>query len=103
MAPSPIEHLRDAINSHDPARVADCFTENYRCELPLHPSRSFTGRARVFENYQAIFAPARAARDPSQILPRRLGLLLVRMGDVRRLPRRRPERHYWRRNYPVGG
>jgi hypothetical protein len=24
--------------------------------MPLHPSRSFTGRARVLENWQAIFA-----------------------------------------------
>ena len=56
MLPPPIERLRDAINSHDAARVADCFTENYVCDMPLHPSRSFTGRARVRENYQAIFA-----------------------------------------------
>ena len=56
MLPPAIERLRDAINSHDAARVADCFTENYQCDLPLHPSRSFTGRARVLENYQAIFA-----------------------------------------------
>ena len=56
MLPPPIERLRDAINSHDAARVADCFTENYQCDMPLHPSRSFTGRARVLENYQAIFA-----------------------------------------------
>jgi len=51
-----IERLRDAINIHDAARVAGCFTENYQCDMPLHPSRSFTGRARVVENYQAIFA-----------------------------------------------
>ena len=51
-----IERLLDAINSHDAARVADCFTENYQCDMPLHPSRSFTGRARVLENYLAIFA-----------------------------------------------
>ena len=56
MLPPPIERLRDAINSHDAARVADCFTENYQCDMSLHPSRSFTGRARVLENYQAIFA-----------------------------------------------
>jgi ketosteroid isomerase-like protein len=56
MLPSLIERLRDAINSHDAARVADCFTENYQCDMPLHPSRSFTGRARVLENYHAIFA-----------------------------------------------
>ena len=51
-----IEQLRNAINSHDAARVADCFTKNYQCDMPLHPSRSFTGRARVLANYQEIFA-----------------------------------------------
>jgi hypothetical protein len=51
-----VERLLDAINSHDAARVADCFTENYQCDMPLHSSRSFTGRARVLENYHAIFA-----------------------------------------------
>jgi hypothetical protein len=56
MPPPPIERLRDAINSRDAARIADCFTENYQCDMPLHPSRSFTGRAPVLENYRAIFA-----------------------------------------------
>ena len=56
MLPAPVERLRDAINSHDVARVADCFTENYQCDMPMHPSRSFSGRARVRENYQALFA-----------------------------------------------
>ena len=56
MLPVQVERLRDAINSHDAARVADCFTENYQCDMPMHPSRSFTGRARVRENYQDIFA-----------------------------------------------
>jgi hypothetical protein len=51
-----VERLREAINSHDPVRVADCFTENYQCDMPMHPSRGFTGRARVLENYQALFA-----------------------------------------------
>jgi len=51
-----IERLLDAINSHDAVRVADCFAENYQCDMPLHPSRSFKGRARVLENYHAIFA-----------------------------------------------
>jgi hypothetical protein len=44
-----LSSLRDAINSHDAACVADCFTENYQCDMPLHPSRSITGRARVLE------------------------------------------------------
>lgn len=56
MLPPPIERLRDAISSRDAARVADCFTEDYQCDMPLHPSRSFTGRARVLDTYQAIFA-----------------------------------------------
>jgi hypothetical protein len=56
MLPVQVERLRDAINSHDAARVADCFTENYQCDTPMHPSRAFTGRARVRENYQALFA-----------------------------------------------
>ena len=43
MLPPPIERLRDAINSRDAARVANCFTENYQCDMPLHLSRSFTG------------------------------------------------------------
>ena len=56
MLPAPVVRLRDAINSHDAARVADCFTENYQCDMPMHPSRGFAGRARVQENYEAIFA-----------------------------------------------
>jgi ketosteroid isomerase-like protein len=56
MLPAPVERLRDAINSHDAARVADCFTENYQCDMPMHPSRGFTGRARVRQNYDGIFA-----------------------------------------------
>ena len=56
MLPAPLERLRDAINSHDAARVANCFTENYQCHIPMHPSRGFTGRARVQENYESLFA-----------------------------------------------
>jgi hypothetical protein len=46
--------LRDAINSHEPRRVAACFSADYRCEVPLHPSRSFSGSQRVFENWSEI-------------------------------------------------
>lgn len=52
----PIEHLRDAINSHDPRQVADCFTSDYRCEVPLRPAESFVGSDRVADNWAAIFA-----------------------------------------------
>jgi hypothetical protein len=56
MLPVQVERLRDAINSHDAARVADCFTANYQCDMPMQPSRGFTGRARVREHYRALFA-----------------------------------------------
>jgi ketosteroid isomerase-like protein len=56
MLPAPVVRLRDAINSHDAARVADCFTENYQCDMPMRPSRGFTGRARVRQTYEGIFA-----------------------------------------------
>ena len=56
MLSAQVERLRDAINSHDAARVADCFSENYQCDMPMQPSRGFSGRARVRENYRAMFA-----------------------------------------------
>ncbi|AUG76869.1 hypothetical protein CFP65_2007 [Kitasatospora sp. MMS16-BH015] len=34
---APIDRLKDAINSHDPRRVADCFTTDYRSETPHRP------------------------------------------------------------------
>jgi len=49
-----ITKLRDAINAHDPARIAACFTKDYRCERPLHPSESFTGSDQVNRNYTAM-------------------------------------------------
>jgi ketosteroid isomerase-like protein len=52
----PIERLRDAINSHDPQRVADCFTPDYRSETPHRPADGFTGSDRVLANWTAIFA-----------------------------------------------
>ncbi|MEX5633118.1 nuclear transport factor 2 family protein [Parafrankia sp. FMc2] len=51
-----IVRLRDAINGHDPAAVAACFTEDYRTEVPLHPSQGFTGNQKVRENWTAILA-----------------------------------------------
>jgi hypothetical protein len=53
--PNPIRRLYDALNAHDPARVADAFTDDYRCETPMHPERAFTGNARVRQNYTEIF------------------------------------------------
>ena len=51
-----VGELRDAINAHDPDRVAACFTDDYRCERPLHPAESFTGSRQVRRNYAQMFA-----------------------------------------------
>lgn len=56
--PLALDRLREAINSGDPARVADCFTADFLAELPHHPERSFTGAQRVQANWTAIFARA---------------------------------------------
>ena len=53
--PIPIKRLADALNAHDPNLVAAAFTEDYRCEVPLHPERAFTGNAQVRKNYSEIF------------------------------------------------
>ncbi len=52
----PVDRLRDAINSHDPHRVADCFTADYRAEVPHRPAEGFVGSDRVAANWTAIFA-----------------------------------------------
>jgi ketosteroid isomerase-like protein len=50
-----LERLRDAANSHDAARVAALFAEDYRSDQPLHPGRAFTGRAQVLANWSSVF------------------------------------------------
>lgn len=49
-----IDNLVVAISSHDPARVAACFADDYRNETPVHPSRSFQGRGQVERNWTVI-------------------------------------------------
>jgi ketosteroid isomerase-like protein len=51
-----LERLCDATNAHDVERVVEMFTEEYRSEMPVHPSRSFTGRDQVRRNWTQIFA-----------------------------------------------
>lgn len=57
-----VSRLRDAINSHEAHQVAACFSADYRCEIPLHPSRSFTGSQRVLANWSELFERAPALR-----------------------------------------
>lgn len=48
--------LNDAMNAHDLEAFLDCFHEDYRSEQPVHPGRSFGGRAQVRTNWSQIFA-----------------------------------------------
>lgn len=50
-----LERLRDATNSHDARRLASLFADDYRSAQPLHPSRAFSGRAQVLENWSSVF------------------------------------------------
>ncbi len=51
-----VERLRDATNTHNVDAVVDCFAEDYRNDTPVHPQRSFDGRAQVRSNWEQIFA-----------------------------------------------
>jgi ketosteroid isomerase-like protein len=50
-----VERLRDAANSHDAAAMAALFAEDYRSDQPLHPGRTFAGRAQVLANWTSVF------------------------------------------------
>jgi ketosteroid isomerase-like protein len=50
-----LTRLEEACSSHDPARVAALFAEDYRSSMPAHPGREFVGRAQVLTNWTAVF------------------------------------------------
>ena len=50
-----LERMLQAINSHDIDAMVDCFADDYRCEMPLHPSRSFVGNDHVRQNWTDLF------------------------------------------------
>ena len=51
-----VDRLVQATNDHDLEGVIACFAEDYVNETPVHPGRSFTGRAQVRQNWEQIFA-----------------------------------------------
>lgn len=51
-----IERLKDAVNRHDLESLEGCFALDFRNETPIHPRRSFQGRAQVRKNWAQIFA-----------------------------------------------
>ncbi|MET9219540.1 nuclear transport factor 2 family protein [Streptomyces sp. NPDC003300] len=56
MLPQALHALREAINSHVPERIADCFTDDYVAERPLRPAEGFVGSDQVAANWTKILA-----------------------------------------------
>ena len=50
-----LDNFRAAVASHRADRVAECFSEDCRFDLPVHPARSFTGREQARQNWSTIF------------------------------------------------
>jgi ketosteroid isomerase-like protein len=50
-----IDRLAAAMNDHDLEALTECFAEDVASEQPVHPARSFTGRAQVRKNWAQIF------------------------------------------------
>ena len=50
-----LEQMLQAINSHDLDALVGCFADDYRCAIPLHPSRSFVGNDHVRQNWAGMF------------------------------------------------
>jgi ketosteroid isomerase-like protein len=50
-----LDNFRAAVASHQAERVAECFREDCRFELPVHPARGFTGRDQARQNWSMIF------------------------------------------------
>ena len=53
--PEVIERLRQAMNSHAPEAMLECFDPDYRSEQPAHPNRGFGGKGQVHKNWSAMF------------------------------------------------
>lgn len=50
-----LEQLRNALNSHDPEAMLQCFDPGYRSEQPAHPNRGFGGKEQVRKNWSSMF------------------------------------------------
>ncbi|WP_406450784.1 nuclear transport factor 2 family protein [Streptomyces sp. NBC_01622] len=51
-----LDDLQKAISAHDLEALVSCFTEDYRCDTPTHPARSFVGQEVVRSNWAGLFA-----------------------------------------------
>jgi ketosteroid isomerase-like protein len=62
MLPQAIHALVEAINSHDPERIAAYFTDDYVAEVPQRPSEGFIGSGQVAANWRKILASCATPR-----------------------------------------
>ena len=53
--PEILDRMQQAMSSQDASQVAECFAEDYYCEFPLHPSRTFVGNDQVRKNWAGLF------------------------------------------------
>jgi ketosteroid isomerase-like protein len=51
-----VQRLQAATNAHDLDKLVACFTDDYRSEIPLHPSRGFRGGEQVRRNWSQILS-----------------------------------------------
>lgn len=51
-----LRRMEKAMNGHDLDALTECFTEDFRSVIPLHPGRSFTGRTHMRNNWAGLFA-----------------------------------------------
>lgn len=52
----PVRRMVDAANRHDLDAMVAEFSDDYENITPIHPARSFTGRAQVRRNWENLFA-----------------------------------------------
>jgi ketosteroid isomerase-like protein len=50
-----LQRMVQAMNSHDLDGLVGCFTEDFVSELPIHPRRSYVGRAQMRSNWERLF------------------------------------------------
>ncbi len=57
-----LARMASAVNEHDLDGLVACFAEDYANENPVHPQRSFRGRAQVRRNWTHIFGDVPGVR-----------------------------------------
>ena len=51
-----VDTMLSVMNAHDVDGLVSMFAPDYRSQQPAHPSRAFTGRDQVRENWSGVFS-----------------------------------------------